>query len=138
MAVAVCLVLFAAATRGRAFGLTVGLDLWGCLPAWNLPDGAGEGLQSERALGPLAARSARAIESAEACVDGSLVRFRSALWCCLADCAIGGSILTIGEVSDRSMKVYGQIDSFEYRSTAFRGKVEVTAVRSHGDGWLWK
>ena len=109
LAVTVCLVLFAAAARSRSLGLTIDLDLWWCLPAWNLPDGAGEGLEGERALGPLAAWSTRAIEGAEACIDGSLIRLRSALRRGLDDCAIGGSILTIDKVSNRSMEAYGQI-----------------------------
>lgn len=74
--VSVFLVLFVASfgRRGsRVFGARLGNGSRRSSPSWYLPDNSSKALQCEATLGPSAARLARTVEGAKACVDGSLV-----------------------------------------------------------------
>lgn len=80
------LLIFLGATlggRGRGSGRIFSTRLWSLLlgsdPARNLPCDACKALELEASLGPSATRLARAIESAKACIDGTLVCLGSQL-----------------------------------------------------------
>lgn len=66
-------ILLTAIARGRASDFTIDGKLRWCFPAWNFPDGAGEALDGEATLLPLAAWLSRSVESSKTCIDGTLI-----------------------------------------------------------------
>jgi hypothetical protein len=88
------LLIFLGATLGRRssriFGAGLGSLLLGSDPARNLPCDACKALELKASLGPSATRLARAIESAKASVDGTLVCLGSQL---VASSRLGAGVI---------------------------------------------
>lgn len=95
---------------GRLFGTGIGSLLLRSSPSGNLPGDPSEAPKLEAALGPFAARLSRAIEGAQASIDGTLVGFGSEF---VSSCRSAGSgvidstVLTIDSCQHGDLAVIG-------------------------------
>ena len=88
-------ILLPAASGRRSLWRAMNLNLWRCLPTWDLPDRTGKGFECERAFGPFATWCTGAVEGAEAGVDGAFVGFWAALEGGFGWEVLGGAVFTI-------------------------------------------